>query len=154
RARDGCGSGGRSLVSRSLYRFAGGQLWQHLCGGEFLVDARRWRLSGARIMLPRDARSIPVHGHADRPAEDRGPVAPPSEGLMQHRLVETYDTGVATHVGRVRGRNEDSYLVRPDVGLWAVADGMGGHVDGELASRIVIEALQTIQTPASAADLL
>jgi protein phosphatase len=73
---------------------------------------------------------------------------------MQHSLVETYDTGAATHVGRVRKRNEDSYLVRPDVGLWAVADGMGGHEDGGLASRTVIEALQSIQTPASAADLL
>jgi protein phosphatase len=73
---------------------------------------------------------------------------------MRNSLVETYDTGTATHVGKVRERNEDSYLVRPDVGLWAVADGMGGHQDGELASRTVIEALQAVETPASGEDLL
>lgn len=65
-----------------------------------------------------------------------------------------FETGAATHVGKVRGRNEDSYLTRPETGIWAVADGMGGHDDGQLASQTVIEALRTIETPASASDLL
>lgn len=65
-----------------------------------------------------------------------------------------FDTGGATHVGKVRQRNEDSYLTRPDTGLWAVADGMGGHDDGDIASRTVVETLQTIEYPASAAHLL
>jgi protein phosphatase len=65
-----------------------------------------------------------------------------------------FDIGSATHVGKVRRRNEDSYLVRPDAGLWAVADGMGGHEAGDLASQIVIEALRSIESPKSAADLL
>ena len=54
-----------------------------------------------------------------------------------------FETGAATHVGLVRPRNEDSYLTRPEVGIWAVADGMGGHKDGDLASHTVIEALKS-----------
>jgi protein phosphatase len=73
---------------------------------------------------------------------------------MQSTHVGLFDTGAATHVGRVRNRNEDSYLTRPETGIWAVADGMGGHEAGDLASQTVIAALRTIDSPASAADLL
>jgi len=65
-----------------------------------------------------------------------------------------FDTGASTHIGLVRSRNEDSYLTRPEVGIWAVADGMGGHKDGDLASHTVIEALKSIQAPTSASELL
>ena len=65
-----------------------------------------------------------------------------------------FDVGSVTHAGRVRERNEDSCLVRTDVGLWAVADGMGGHEAGDLASRMVVQSLDAIGTPESAADLL
>jgi serine/threonine protein phosphatase PrpC len=65
-----------------------------------------------------------------------------------------FRTGAATHVGKVRERNEDGYLARPDVGLWAVADGMGGLEAGDFASRTVIDALRTIERPGSAAELL
>ena len=44
-------------------------------------------------------------------------------------------------VGRRRKLNEDSFLVDPDPGLFAVCDGMGGHNAGEVASRLAIEAL-------------
>jgi protein phosphatase len=65
-----------------------------------------------------------------------------------------FETGAATHIGKVRSRNEDSYLTRPEAGIWAVADGMGGHEDGDLASRTVIEALKSIHAPTSADELL
>lgn len=48
----------------------------------------------------------------------------------------------ATHVGVRREINEDSYCARPDLGLFAVADGVGGHNAGEVASRAAIDAIQ------------
>jgi serine/threonine protein phosphatase PrpC len=46
-----------------------------------------------------------------------------------------------SHVGMVRKVNEDACLVMPDQGLWAVADGMGGHEAGDFASQLIINTL-------------
>ncbi len=51
-----------------------------------------------------------------------------------------------TTVGKHRKINEDAYLERPEIGLWAVADGMGGHSCGDAASKAVIEALTTLSS--------
>ncbi len=49
-----------------------------------------------------------------------------------------------THVGKVRTLNEDNYVDRPEAGLWAVADGMGGHDAGEVASGMLAHVLNNV----------
>lgn len=51
------------------------------------------------------------------------------------------DFACASHVGLVREHNEDSYLAAPELGLWIVADGMGGYEAGEVASSIAIHVM-------------
>jgi protein phosphatase/serine/threonine-protein phosphatase Stp1 len=63
-------------------------------------------------------------------------------------------SGHATHAGTKRKHNEDNWVDRPDLGIWAVADGAGGHQAGEVASGMIAEALDALPPALSAAELL
>ncbi|WP_424813026.1 PP2C family protein-serine/threonine phosphatase [Roseococcus sp. YIM B11640] len=63
-------------------------------------------------------------------------------------------SSAATHPGAVRPRNEDNLVDRPDLGLWAVADGAGGHGSGDVASAAIADALGSIPPGLNAAEML
>ena len=60
----------------------------------------------------------------------------------------------ATNTGCVRALNEDAVVARPDIGLWAVADGMGGHDAGNVASGMIAEALSQLARPQRLSDFI
>jgi type VI secretion system protein ImpM len=80
----------------------------------------RWRSVLAEIS---DEATIPI-----------APIARPGGALFVR-------SAAASDVGRVRSNNEDGFVERSDAGIWVVADGMGGHSHGEVASRMVCDAL-------------
>ena len=58
------------------------------------------------------------------------------------------ESAALTHQGRVREKNQDSFCIRERDGLWAVADGMGGHEGGEWASARLVRELDRVALPA------
>lgn len=63
---------------------------------------------------------------------------------MTDAATNRWKSAAMSHVGLVRQINEDAYLDRPESGIWAVADGMGGHHAGDVASTSIVEALAKV----------
>jgi PPM family protein phosphatase len=61
-------------------------------------------------------------------------------------------SAAATHPGLRRAGNEDAFCCRPDLGLYVVADGMGGHAAGEVASQMAVDTIQTFVAETRDAD--
>jgi serine/threonine protein phosphatase PrpC len=56
----------------------------------------------------------------------------------------TWKSVAKTDIGTIRKVNEDDFLDSPQVGMWCVADGMGGHAKGDVASKMIVDGLQDI----------
>jgi type VI secretion system protein ImpM len=76
-------------------------------------------------------RSIPAYVETERPTDT----------LVSEGSPPRYQSAASTDMGRVRTINQDAFIERPESGVWAVADGLGGHSNGEIASRMVCDAL-------------
>lgn len=65
-----------------------------------------------------------------------------------------WHSSAATHCGAVRNMNEDAFLNRNDDGLWVVADGMGGHDAGEVASEMITASVARLNVEQPLADVV
>jgi serine/threonine protein phosphatase PrpC len=72
--------------------------------------------------------------------------------LVEEDIHPAYVSAGITDTGRVRASNQDAFVDQRAMCLWAVADGMGGHRDGDVASRMVCEGLHSFKPRGSLED--
>ncbi len=70
---------------------------------------------------------------------------PPATVVLEMDIQYGIESGAASDPGTVRKENQDHFLLSDDRRLWAVADGMGGHSHGEVASQMVVDALNALE---------
>jgi type VI secretion system protein ImpM len=81
-----------------------------------------------------------------------GQVAPepePASGDLELAAEHVIESAAASDAGMVREQNQDNFMLSDGNRLWAVADGMGGHSHGEVASQMVIDALNALEPTVS-----
>jgi type VI secretion system protein ImpM len=115
------------------------------------VDAYSDLLIGRQALGASDTKSenLPLSADPGRSPDhspDRSPDRSPdwaeaSDYATMGRQPIQWQSYAGTTIGKKRKINEDAYLERPEIGLWAVADGMGGHSSGDVASKAVIDGL-------------
>lgn len=69
-------------------------------------------------------------------------------------MSKRFQSAGLTVTGKVRRHNEDAILVRDDLGLWVVADGMGGHSAGDFASALIVQRLGALHRGGSVYDFI
>jgi serine/threonine protein phosphatase PrpC len=74
-------------------------------------------------------------------SDDRGPTEQPGIGAGGSQAARRRAGHGQTDLGRKRATNEDAFFVDDELGLYVVADGMGGHAAGEVASREAVDTL-------------
>jgi serine/threonine protein phosphatase PrpC len=76
-----------------------------------------------------------------------------NEPTAGNQMTFRQDAHSLSHVGCVRHLNEDRSFAAPAIGIWAVADGMGGHHAGDFASETIVRNLQKVESATTPADL-
>src|SRR5262249_27164800 len=97
---------------------------------------------GRALRQPRDRADVRCLAGFRRLYADAAPVSPE----IRH--------WAASHPGTVRTQNQDSFICCPQIGLFSVADGVGGHLGGDLASARVVSMLGEIGADISPAERL